>query len=186
LRDGAYFNRFHSTDPGAVAAWVRRIAARAVAVDAPCRWRRPGGAREAERALAGLGIRCFATPSRQAALAHPFYAWMRNGMSLYRRLSSAYPLLSAPGSPKARVCFETFPQAVACALAGRRLAARNKRADRRALLEAAGVEASSLGSIDWIDAALCALAAHRYLLGKAQRLGNPGGGFLVLPYGPSR
>jgi hypothetical protein len=60
------------------------------------------------------------------------------------------------------VCFETFPHAIACVLSGKLMSAENKRADRRALLEAAGVVTGKLGSIDFIDAALCARAAHRF------------------------
>ncbi len=134
--------------------------------------------RPAERELARLGIRCFATPVRETGESHPFYAWMRNGQALYERLSGDFPLLD---STALRVCFETFPHAVACALAGRLLSARSKRSDRRRLLEAAGVGTHALGSLDLVDAALCALAAHRYLLGDYRRVGDPAGGFIFLP-----
>jgi predicted nuclease with RNAse H fold len=186
LRDGEYFGKFHSPDAVGTASWIQGVGARAVGVDAPCHWRTGGEMRPAERELARLGIRCFATPGREAAEAHPFYGWMRNGLLLYERLAGDYPLLdSAAAAAEAaeKVCFETFPQAIACVLAGRLLSARNKRSDRRRLLEAAGVGTGALGSLDWIDAALCAVAACRYLSGDYRAFGNPAEGFIVLPGG---
>jgi len=170
LRDGTYFEQFHSLDAADMASWVQRSAARAVGVDAPCRWRTGAQMRPAERELARLGFRCFATPRREKGEVRPFYAWMRNGLALYEAL--------AGGSA---ACFETFPQAIACLLAGRVLAAENKRADRRGLLEAAGVGTKALSSLDLLDAALCAVAAHRYLRGDYRLLGDPEEGFILLP-----
>lgn len=51
-----------------------------------------GRMRPAERALARLQIHCFAMPSREMAEEHRFHSWMRDGMSLYERLSDSYPL----------------------------------------------------------------------------------------------
>jgi predicted nuclease with RNAse H fold len=82
------------------------------------------------------------------------------------------------------VCFETFPQAIACILAGRPLSAGKKRSDRREVLEAAGIGTQALASLDLVDAALCAVAAHRYLSGDCQMLGDAEEGFIVLPYRP--
>jgi predicted nuclease with RNAse H fold len=141
LRTGRYHDRFHCTDPGEMAAWVRGLGARAVGVDAPCRFSPDGRMRSAERELVRRGIPCFATPSRSKAEGHPFYAWMLNG--------------------------------------------RNKRSDRRALLEAAGVSTRALGPLDWIDAALCAVAAERLLAGSFQTLGSAEDGPIILP-APSR
>ena len=184
LRGGEYFDSFHCLEAAGMASWVRRVGARAVGVDAPCRWRKGRQMRPAERELARLGIRCFATPGRETGEAHPFYAWMRNGLLLYERLaggSAGYPLLDRAGAAGAKVCFETFPQAIACTLAGRMLSGRNKRPDRRGLLAAAGVGVDALDSLDLVDAALCAAAAHRYLLGDYRLLGDPEEGFIVLP-----
>ena len=181
LHDGAYFDKFHSTDTAEMMAWIQRMAARAIGVDAPCHWRTDGRMRPAERELAWLRIPCFATPSRETAETHPFYSWMRNGMSLYERLSAHYPLFDGSAVTAEQVCFETFPQAIACVLAGKRLSAKNKRSNRREQLEAAGIGTAPLGSIDFIDAALCALVAHRYLLGKAQKLGDLAEGYIILP-----
>ncbi len=175
LRHGEVIDTFHSLDRAGMASWVRRSGARAVGVDAPCRWRAGGRMRAAERELGELGFRCFATPVQATGEAHPFYAWMRNGLALYEALS---------GGPAA--CFETFPQAIACLLAGRMLSAGNKRTERRAVLEAAGIGAGALGSLDLVDAALCAVAARSYLRGDYRQLGDREGGFLLLPYRPER
>ncbi len=181
MQDGAYFDQFHSAGAAETVAWVRCMEARALGIDAPCRWSADGHMRSAERELARLGISCFATPSRGRAEGHRFYAWMLNGMVLYERLSSEYRLLETSGPMAGKICFETFPQAIACALAGRKLPAKNKRTDRRELLEAAGIVTSALGSIDFIDAALCALAAHRYTLGRHEAIGDAKDGFIIVP-----
>ena len=119
LRDGRYFEKFHSTAADAIAAWVRQAGARAIGVDAPCHWRSGEHMRPAERDLALRRIHCFATPGREMAESHPFYAWMRNGLSLYQSLSAVYPLFDGSAPAGAKVCFETFPQAIACTLAGK-------------------------------------------------------------------
>ena len=79
------------------------------------------------------------------------------------------------------MCFETFPQAIACALAGKRLLAKNKRVDRRRLLEHAGLATESLTSIDQVDAALCAVAAQHVLAGSFKALGEAGEGVILRP-----
>ena len=139
--------------------------------------------RSAERELARRGIPCFATPGRERAEGHPFYTWMLNGMALYRSLLPDYPLLAGRLPPLGRVCFETFPHAIACALAGCRVRGSNKRSDRRAVLEAAGVPTGMLGSLDWIDAALCALAAGHLVQDSFQALGEKEeeDGLIILP-----
>jgi predicted RNase H-like nuclease len=137
--------------------------------------------RPVERDLAGLGIRCFATPTRSAARHHPFYAWMRNGMRLYAALARHYPLIRRPAPAHGRVCVETFPHGIATVLAGRPLRARTKHPDRHHILQAVGIDTAPLDSMDFLDAALCALAAHRYLRGRAQVIGDAEQGYLVLP-----
>lgn len=189
LRGRQVTDRFASSDPATVAGWCRAQDARAVGVDAPCRWSATGRARAAERALMREGIHCFASPTRAMAEAHPrnYYGWMLQGAALFAVLERSHRLydgrVSPPGEP---VCFETFPQAVACALAGRRVAARDKRQVRRHLLEAAGVDTALLTHIDWIDAALCALAARHVLTGRVDAYGDGIEGCILVPRGPSR
>jgi predicted nuclease with RNAse H fold len=181
LWDGKYYGRFHSRDVEEMAAWVLLMESNAVGIDAPCRWSTDGRMRCAERELAKAGMPCFATPTREKAEGHTFYAWMRNGMMLYDRLTSVYPLFDGTEPMTAKVCFETFPQAIACALAGRKLAAKNKRSDRLRLLEEMGIATSALNSIDFIDAALCAIAAYRFMLRRYESIGNAQDGFIIVP-----
>jgi predicted nuclease with RNAse H fold len=181
LRDGAYFDQFHSLEAAEMAAWVRTMEARAVGIDAPCHWSIDGRMRSAERELARRGIPCFATPSRNKAEGHRFYFWMLNGMTMYERLFPDFRLIDSTTSTAEKVCFETFPQAIACALAGRILPAKNKRSDRRALLEAAGVATGACGSIDFIDAALCAVTAYRFTPGRHESIGNAMDGIIIVP-----
>lgn len=181
LRDSGDVEKLHSPDAAAIAAWVRQQGALAIGVDAPCHWRSGSRPRPAERDLAQRRIHCFATPGRESGESHPFYAWMRNGLSLYRSLSAVYPLFDGSAPAGARVCFETFPQAIASTLAGKLLSARNKRADRRGLLVGLGIDAGALGSLDFIDAALCAVTARCYLLRDYQKLGDPAEGWILLP-----
>jgi hypothetical protein len=121
LRDGCYHAQFSSRNASDIADWCRETRAYAVGVDAPCRWSRTGRARPAERELMAGGIWCFSTPTQQSAAAHPknHFGWMLNGAELFRLLEEDYPLFDGSIVPSGtRVCFETFPQAVACALSG--------------------------------------------------------------------
>ena len=181
LRDGVYLDKFASPDPPALATWCIQVGARAVAIDAPCRWSRTGRARPAERALAAEGIHAFATPSLEAAEGRDFYRWMLNGAALYRVIEAHFRLFDGGNAATGPVCCETFPQAVACALAGKVVSARGKGVVRRALLREAGIATAPLANIDLVDAALCALAAQALLAGRFKTYGDVGEGFIVVP-----
>lgn len=105
---GAYAAQLVSRDVQEVAEWCRRvIGAQLIAIDAPCRWSLDGRARPCERELNADGIRCFASPSREAAASHPsnYYGWMLQGEALYRELEASHPLLGglpSGGLPQAR------------------------------------------------------------------------------------
>jgi predicted nuclease with RNAse H fold len=82
-------------------------------------------------------------------------------------------------------CFETFPHAITWHLRNGEAKARQKRRQRTALLAQAGISTASLTSIDLIDAALCALAAHRVVSGAAcLAFGEPDTGLIVVPERP--
>ena len=181
LRDGVYRDQFASLDPLALAAWCIQVGARTVAIDAPCRWSRTGRARPAERALAAEGIHAFATPSLDAAEGRDFYRWMLNGAALYRVIEAHFRLFDGVNAATGPVCCETFPQAVACALAGRVVSARGKGVVRRALLREVGIATVPLATIDLVDAALCALAAQALLAGRVKTYGDVGEGLIVVP-----
>ena len=190
LAGARYVSQFAATDPAAVLAWCRAIGAQHVGVDAPCRWSADGRRRPSEAALQAAGIACFASPTRAAALAHEaaararqrvgWYGWMFEGERLYAELLTHYGLYD--GSPPTRpCCFETFPQAVACALAGRIVSAKQKRTVRRHLLLQAGIDIRALTNIDKVDAALCALAAQRFAQGRFRSYGDADDGFVLVP-----
>lgn len=186
LRGGDILDCFASADPQAVAAWCVRLGARAVGVDAPSAWSTDGRARPAERALMRAGIHCFASPTREAALAHPtnWYGWMLAGEALYSALGSHFARLDGRAEPPAQpFVFETFPQAVACAMAGAHVSARDKARERRRILREAGIDVARLANIDLVDAALCALAASHAAAGNVRLYGEADSGFIAVPLG---
>jgi predicted nuclease with RNAse H fold len=164
-----------------VVSWCRQQEACVVGIDAPCKWSLGGQARPCERELAGLGMSAFYTPSQAVGQVHPFYSWMLNGAELFRLLAPHYRLYDGRSPVSDRLCFETFPQAIACVLAGRRVSAMNKRVDRRNLLARAEIATESLTNIDEIDAALCALAAEHVLAGSFKAYGDAAEGFILVP-----
>jgi predicted nuclease with RNAse H fold len=164
-----------------VAAWCIEQGVAAVGIDAPCCWSVCGRSRPCERELASGGISAFSTPTQVIGEAHPFYRWMVNGLALYKRFAPRYRLYDGRSSLVDPFCFETFPHAIACALAGKRLSADRKRIDRRRILEQAGLPVQTLTSIDQLDAALCALSAQRVLAGRFHSYGNAAEGFILVP-----
>ncbi len=182
LHDGQFFDKLHSCTAEAVVAWCRDMDASAVGVDAPCAWSLTGTRRPCERELAAIGVQAFATPSVATGQCHPFYAWMVNGAELFRLLAKDYALYNGRESlPNRPLCFETFPHAIACALAGETLLAKDKRVDRPGLLTRAGIATDHLRNIDEVDAALCAVASHRLLTGHITDYGDGVEGFIVVP-----
>ncbi|WP_254945151.1 DUF429 domain-containing protein [Cyanobium sp. AMD-g] len=188
LTGGAYAAQLATSDAEALAHWCRSVVlASLIAIDAPCRWSIDGRARPCERELRQQGIICFASPTRQAAACHPsgYYDWMLQGEALYRALEPSHPLATAlpidgPG------CFETFPHAITWHLCGGQAQASQKRAQRRELLQQAGIDLAPLTSIDWIDAALCALTAWIVAAGGAcVAYGEPQTGWIVVPGQPN-
>ncbi len=184
LTGGAYAAQLATSDAEAFAQWCRsEVQASVIAIDAPCRWSRNGRARPCERELRQQGIICFASPTRQAAVAHPtgYYDWMLQGEALYQALEASHPLIAhlpmdGPG------CFETFPHAITWHLRGGQAQASRKRTQRRELLQHAGIDLAPLTNIDWIDAALCALTAHHASSGSAcVHYGEPETGWIVVP-----
>jgi predicted RNase H-like nuclease len=50
-----------------------------------------------------------------------------------------------------------------------------------ALLVRAGVDPSALDHIDLVDAALCALAAHHFVMNQYKADGDAAGGYIIVP-----
>ena len=183
LQGAAYLDQHASPDAAEMAAWCQHIGAVCVGVDAPCQWS-SGRARPCERELAKDRISSFATPAREKAAQSitGFYGWMFNGIELYAQLSTHYALFNGqPGRLTRPLCFETFPQAIACHLAGKIVSAKHKGTIRRDLLTRADMDIRSLTNIDKVDAALCALAAHRFLRCDFKTYGESATGFIVVP-----
>lgn len=149
-----------------------------VCIDSPPAWSAFGGSRAAERALRELGITAFATGQDPGP--HPFYAWMREGFSLYAAIAARYPLYR--GGAVAGTAAEVFPEASAVLLTGRlRDAGEPKRLFRSGVLRQAGVDCSRLTTQDRVDAALAALTGLVALEGAHTSVGDPGEGVIVLP-----
>lgn len=184
LNNGMFVATLAHSDPAVIVSWCRQQNAAVVAVDAPCGWSAGGASRLAERSLAmgAQKIHCFATPTRVRAKQSRFYAWVFNGERLYNQLFKHYALFN--GTRRSSLtCFETFPHAVVCALAGRVVAAHPKRETRRNALRQRGYNVGSLTNVDFVDAGLCALTADGFVRGSYRLFGEQTEGFIVVPAG---
>lgn len=184
LHDGRYHDKRATKSAHEIKEWCLGLGAKVIGIDAPCRWSTSGRGRLAEHKLVEKGIRCFYTPSEKVAKINNFYGWMCVGAELYRFMEQGqdYPLFDGETVPKdGGVCFETFPHATACALAGKRVSGKDKREIRLELLNQAGMDTKELKGIDTIDAALCALMAHRLITGSYKAYGEAQTGFIIVP-----
>jgi len=180
LREGQICGTKTDCDPKVIVEWCLEQDASVVGVDAPCMWSVAGKHREAERLLNQDGMHCFYTPTRERAQGNPFYSWMLNGEKLFKALRKHFSVYT--GQRKAeRVCFETFPHAIVCALKGRIVPAHPKTSVRREVLTKLGLDISSLTNIDFVDAALCAVAAEAFRRGEAKLYGDAEEGYVVVP-----
>jgi predicted nuclease with RNAse H fold len=151
-----------------------------IAIDAPL-YLAVGDARSrhCERSLVigNQKINCFSTPS---SIDGPFYAWVRNGRALHGWIESQQFAINCD-------VIETFPQAVACYLRGEYVSAKRKATVRREILEQFLPKDSmkKLPNIDFLDAALCAVAGYAFSIDKAKKFGredNPEDrGVIVVP-----
>ena len=121
----------------------------------------------------------FYTPTEQWAIKKAFYGWVFNGLRLYEALGSDYPLYRGEATEKN--CIETFPHAVVCALRGEVVSARRKNKVPRSILRDLGIDDSPLPNIDFVDAAICALAAKAFEEGNFKKIGNATEGYIILP-----
>lgn len=169
----------------ALSDWcLNEMKVQVIAIDAPCRWSTNGRMRASERELMQRGIHCFASPTREQAIRHPsdYYGWMLRGEALYRALEPSHPICTALPVAGEHCCMETFPHAITWHLRGGEAQARQKRRQRRELLRKAGIDLEQLSNIDLVDAALCALTAHRAASGaNCKTYGDPFEGIIVVP-----
>jgi predicted nuclease with RNAse H fold len=182
MRDGNICGRKSGRKPKAIVDWCLEQDASVVGVDAPCMWSVAGKHREAERLLNQAGMHCFYTPTRARAKGNPFYSWMLNGEKLFNALRKHFSLHTGQRNAK-RVCFETFPHAIVCALRDEIVPAHPKTSVRRAVLTKHGLDISSLSNIDFVDAALCAVAAEAFRRGDVKLYGDAEEGYVVVPRG---
>ena len=180
LRDGQILGIKADRDPEAIVVWCLENEADVIAVDAPCRWSQSRASRSAERELGRQRISCFSTPVRENALNRSFYRWVFNGERLYRALENHYSLYTGQWG-EGRMCIETFPHAIVCALEGRVVPAHPKNATRRAVLRSRGLDVSGLANIDFVDAALCAVAADAFRKNTFKAYGDAAEGFIIVP-----
>ena len=180
LREGAICGTKTDCDPKVMVAWCVEQEAAAVGVDAPCMWSVAGKSRAVERELNQAHIHCFYTPTRDRAEGNPFYSWMLNGEKLFKALRAHFSLYTGQRNAK-RVCFETFPHAIVCALSGEIVPAHPKTSARREVLRSRGLDISSLTNIDFVDAALCAVAADAFRRGEITLYGDAEEGYVVVP-----
>ena len=187
LSDGAYTSQLATSDVETLRDWcLNEMKVQVIAIDAPCRWSTNGRMRACERELMQRGIHCFASPTREQAIRHPsdYYGWMLRGEALYRALEPSHPICTALPVAGEHCCMETFPHAITWHLRGGEAQARQKRRQRRELLGQAGIDLEQLSNIDLVDAALCALTAHRAASGaNCKAYGNPFEGIIVVPAG---
>ncbi len=180
-------DQLNTSDEEALAQWCLR--ADRIAIDAPCGWAQAGQrSRLCERQLLAAGMHCFATPTREAALASRsnFYGWMLRGEALYSALQGHGLMIARDTQDlEGRCCFESFPHGVTIALSPQlEVKSALKLEQRSALIERFGVSRCGLSSIDWIDAAVCALFAELLADGFPVAVyGEPDTGLLVLPFG---
>jgi len=167
-------------DPQVIVNWCIKHNATVVAVDAPCQWSMTGRSRIAERDLNNKGIHCFYTPTRKLAFKRSFYDWMFNGERLYKALTAHYHLYQGKPS-RTRICLETFPHAIVCALEDDIIPAKNKNTTRRNVLAEQGIESILLTNIDFVDAALCAVAAAEFRASHFEAYGDTHEGYIVVP-----
>src|SRR5262245_31051515 len=92
LRDGRFLDRLAERNADTIADWCRKVGARAVAIDAPCRWSAEGHARRAERDLMRRGIRLFSTPTSVRADSKASHSWILRGKQLYESLRFTHRL----------------------------------------------------------------------------------------------
>lgn len=189
MTGGDYDRHLWTEDVQELSLWcIQTVRARVIAVDAPCRWSKDGHSRPAERALMQKRIWCFSTPTREKAVGHRtnHFGWMLRGEALFRALEDEFPLCRELPAAGRKCCFETYPHAITWHLRGGNADASQKRKQRRALLEQAGIDLTKLTNIDLIDAALCALTAYHIARGETcVSFGEPNTGLIIVPIQPN-
>ncbi|MFM1956517.1 MAG: hypothetical protein RIR20_1337 [Pseudomonadota bacterium] len=179
---GQYHDHFQSTNPDAIVAWALSQKPSVIAIDAPSMFSQNARSRKAERDLVNNGMRCFYTPTRDLAKESHFYDWVFNGELIYKKLELPIFMGNKISSP---CVIETFPHAIQISLwarHGQSCPEGSKSSIRRKTLAVhANYETKQLRSIDFIDAALCAVSADYFANNQFKAYGCHQDGFIVLP-----
>jgi predicted nuclease with RNAse H fold len=177
---GQYHSRFKSSSAVEMASWVHSFNPAIIAIDSPCKFAASGKSRKAERDLMQAGIHSFFTPVEEIARNSSFYGWVLNGNELYQSLK--YPIFDGDYESTG-FCIETFPNAIEKLMLPEPSVriGKSKNAIRRMLLYRLGYASKELTNIDFVDAALCSIAAERFYYGKYRLFGNVTEGFIVVP-----
>ena len=174
-------------EPGAadqVAAELRALGEVVVALGAPLSLPAEGArARHCDEELARLGVA--PRPASREALR---LAGMLDGVAAYRPEGEAPAGPVGEGAYARAPLFETNPDGVFCALQGRRLPSRRHPLGMQFRIEElSGDHVTDDGGELWyrrieeLEAAACALCAHRFAVGHASWLGDPAEAVVVLP-----
>ena len=99
---------------------------------------------------------------------------------MYKLLSTSHNLFNGYGH-SGNIVIETFPHAVTCALAGSVIPASPKGLVRRRSLRDLSFDVGMLATIDFVDAALCAMTAQQFRMGMTIAFGDEQEGFIVVP-----
>lgn len=181
-KDGQYHAKFKSQSPSEMASWVHSFNPAIIAIDSPCKFAVAGESREAERDLMREGIRSFFTPTEEAARNSYFYDWVFNGKRLYEALG--FPIFFEKYE-SIGLCIETFPNAVEKLILKEKGISlsntKSKSARRRGVLDNTGYSTKELSNLDFVDAALCSLAAYGFHIKNYRLFGSSEEGFIVTP-----
>ncbi|MBI4524718.1 MAG: DUF429 domain-containing protein [Deltaproteobacteria bacterium] len=166
---------------------IREWSPSIIAIDSPPKFRVEGKSRSAERELNRRGIKIFYTPSDSETCNRPFYGWMKVGHQCFQLASECGFEAFYGIGPIERRTIEVFPHASAvvlracCPPSGWQKKKSEKRQWRLRCLEALGIDAGRLGTVDQVDAALAALTGVYALNNCFVSVGHPSEGVIVLP-----
>ncbi|MCJ7832136.1 MAG: DUF429 domain-containing protein, partial [Actinobacteria bacterium] len=178
--DRALVETHRKVQPGELSALILGMSPDVVAIDSPPSWGLSGRSRLTERELRAFGIHAYGTPSDAKNADNAFYDWMRVGMKAFESADGAGFSRYRNGPAKGHA-MEVFPHASAVVLAGcLPPKSTTKQVWRRQVLDANGVAADELSSLDQVDAALAALTGLYARKGRFTALGDPKEGVIVL------
>jgi predicted nuclease with RNAse H fold len=174
-------------EPGAaeqVAAEIQALGEAVVALGGPLTVHGDGSPRASDELLAARGVAAQRPSSELSRLAA-----MMSGMAVFRPATGGAESGPVPeGAFRDFPVFETNADGVFCALQGRRLPAKRHPLGMQLRIdELAGDHVIDEGGELWhrrieeLDAAACALCAHRYAVGHASWVGDDADGAIVLP-----